>query len=361
MKQLNWRICKKFQVSGLKFQVSAELQTLNIKHQTLNFKLMSYTMRSHIIFGKTERREEVNVYKVTSVTIVSSWKQLTDTADIVLARGVNVFEKYPLHDLFRVGDPVLIRLGYNDDLRDEFTGYLSDISEGVPITLRCENEMFHLKNKTISISRENIQLRELLSDIAPGYMIDCPDGVELGSVRYANVSPAKILDDIREQTGLHSYFDGKTICCGVIYGNKSDVKPVSIHIEKQAVSENLKRKGTGEMNVRVRAISLLKGGKKIQVEAGDKNGTLNTLTYVGIEAKVELEKAATRDLERLKKRGFDGSVELFGIPAMRHGVKTDLSSDLYENLNGVYYVDKVTKTFDDSPKYHQTIEIGDRE
>lgn len=322
---------------------------------------MSYTMRSHITFPKTERREEINIYKVTSVTIESSWKQLTDTADIVLARRVNVFEKYPLHELFRTGDPVVIRLGYNDDLREEFSGYLSDVSEGVPIQLRCENEMFRLKNKTVSISKANIKLRDLLETIAPGYQVNCPDGVELGAVRYANVSPVKILEDIQEQSGLHSYFDGKTLCCGVVYGDKSGIKPVSIHLEKQAVSESLNRKTSSEMQVRIRAISVLKGGKKIQVEVGDKDGSLNTLTYVGIEAKVELEKAAKRDLERRKKQGFDGSVELFGVPAMRHGMKVDLTSVMYENLKGVYYVDKVTKTFDDSPQYHQTIELGDRE
>jgi hypothetical protein len=318
-------------------------------------------MRAHITFPKTERREEINIFKVTSVTIESGWQQLTDTAEIVLARRVNVFEKYPMHTLFRTGDPVLIRLGYNDDLRQEFAGYLTDISEGVPIRLRCENEMFRLKGKTVSISRAGIQLRELLEAIAPGYTIDCPGGVELGAVRYAGISPARILDDIREQAGLYSYFDGKTLCCGVIYGDQSDLKPVRIHLEKQAVSESLNRKASSEMQVRIRAVSLLKGGKKIQVEVGDADGSLDTLTYVGIEATVELEKAARRDLERRKKQGFDGSIELFGIPSMRHGMKVDLSSALYENLKGVYYVDKVTKTFDDSPRYRQTIELGNRE
>jgi len=321
---------------------------------------MSYTMRAHITFPKTEHREEINIYKVNSVTIESSWKQLTDTADITLPRRVNVFEKYPMSELFRIGDPVVIRLGYNDDLIEEFSGYLSDVSEGTPVNLRCENEMFKLKRKTVSISKANIKLRDLLEAIAPGYTIDCPDGVELGAVRYSNVPPTQILKDILEQTGMYSYFDGQTLCCGVVYGNKSGIKPVGIHLEKQAVSESLNRKSSSDMLIRIRAISVLKGGKKIQVEVGDNGGTLNTLTYVGIEAKAELEKAAKRDLESRKKQGFDGSIELFGIPVMRHGMKVELSSVLYENLKGIYYVDRVTKTFDDSPKYRQNIELGDK-
>lgn len=320
---------------------------------------MSYVMCSHIIFPAFRGRRELNVYAVNSVKTENSWKMLTDKAEIVLPRKVRDFRNNRISELLREGDPVEIRLGYNGELHTEFTGYITKVSAGIPVKIQCEDEMYALKRRTVSVSLKGAQLKTLLREIASGYEVDCYDGVELGTVRYSNVTAAQVLEDVVKKTGMRAYFDGKVLRCGKVYGDQSDEPPVNVYLERNAVSEELNRKDGGELKIQVKAISVLKGGKKLEVKVGDAGGTMKQLSYVGITAKAELEKTARADYERLKKKGFDGKVVLFGIPRIVHGQKINLKSELCPELSGTYYVDKVTKEFSDSATYRQTIELGD--
>jgi hypothetical protein len=319
---------------------------------------MTLTMAAHITFPAAGGRSEINLYRVSSVRIESSWKEFTGRAEITLPRNIRLKGNIKYGDLFKSGHPVAIRLGYGEgELPVEFTGYLSDVSEGVPVVLRCEDEMYQLKRGNVSVVSKSITLKELLQKAAPGYEIDCPDA-DLGAVRYANVAPIKILEDIKKEAGFHSCFDGKILRCGVIYSDQSDVKPVNIFLEKNAVSENLNKRAAGD-EVQVKALSIFKNGKKISVEVGMKGGTSVQRTYIGIAVKAELEKQAKADLKKYQAQGFDGSVTLFGIPSVRHGMKMNLKSEFFKNMEGVFYIEGVKKSFD-SGGYRQDVTLGEK-
>ena len=319
---------------------------------------MTLTMAAHITFPATRGRSELNLYRVSSVRIEGSWKDFTGRAEITLPRRVKNFDKFQYEDLFQNGDPVIIRIGYGDgELPVEFAGYLSDVSEGVPVTLRCEDEMYQLKRGSVSVSSPSITLKKLLQEAAPGYEIDCPD-VQFGAVRYANVAPIAILESIKKETGLQSYFDGKVLRCGVFYGDQSDMAPVRVLLEKNVVNENLNKKQVPD-KVHIKAISILTSGKKIEVEVGEKGGATIQRTYINVTDKTELENQAKRDLEKYKAKRVDGSITLFGIPCVQHGMKIDLKSEFYKNIEGIFNIDKVVKTFDESG-YRQEVTLGDK-
>lgn len=321
---------------------------------------MSYAMCAHIIFPAVRGRRELNVFRINSVKVESSWKMLTDTAEIIMPRNVRDFRGEGSFDtLFREGDPVEIRLGYNGELYTEFVGYISKASSGIPVRLNCEDEMYMLKRRTVSVSLKGGSLKALLSAVAPGYEIDCYDGVAVGTVRYSNVTAAQVLEDVAKNTGMRAYFDGKVLRCGKVYGDRTDAAVVAVDVERNAVSEQLNRKDNGETKIQVKAVSVLKGGKKLEVKVGDPGGSVKQLSYIGITVKAELEKLAKADYERLKKKGFDGSVELFGVPRVVHGQRIALRSALCPEMNGTYCVDKVTKEFSDSAAYRQKVEVGD--
>lgn len=321
---------------------------------------MSYTMCAHIIFPAVRGRGELNVYRVNSVKIESSWKMLTDTAEIVLPRRVRDFREAGRFDaLFQAGDPVEIRLGYNGNLYTEFTGYIAVAAMGTPIVLKCEDEMYRLKRRTVSISLPGCDLKTLLKKIAPSYEMDCYEGIGLGSVRYTNVTAAQVLEDVQKNTGQYCYFDGKVLRCGKVYADQADAKPVRVELERNVVSEDLKNAGGADAKIEVKATSILKGGKKLEVKVGDPGGVVKQLSYVGITVKSDLEKKAKSDLERLKKRRFEGKVKLFGIPRAVHGQCLELTSIVWPEMDGMYCIDKVTKEFSDRATYRQVLELGD--
>ena len=81
----------------------------------------------------------------------------------------------------------------------------------------------------------------------------------------------------------------------------------------------------------------------------------------GKTIKVEdLKKFAEDFYESLKKQKYRGGVELFGIPVVRHGMTVDLKSEITPEMNGYYYVEKVTKDFSDDATYRQKLELGGR-
>lgn len=321
---------------------------------------MSYMMCARITFPANDKREELVLHLVSSVKTESSWKMLTDTAEIVFPRKLNVFDKKQLKELLNAGDKVKVELGYGNDLYTEFEGYVVSVSRGIPITLRCEDEMYRLKRKTVSYSAKNGKLKKLLQDVVKGYDVKTNFDAELGAVRYSNMTVAQILDDIRKKTNLYSYFIGKTLYCGNVYTEKAQSEKVRIELENNAVSQDL-NETNGE--AQVKAICIGPNGKKLEASAGTEGGEVYNLTYNERTQKVtvaELKKFAVDFYEGLRKQKYKGGVELFGIPVVRHGMVVELSSIITPEMDGSYYVEKVTKEFSDNATYRQKLELGGR-
>lgn len=322
---------------------------------------MSYTMCSRLTFPATDKREELKMYVVTSVAIQSSWKMLTDTADIVFPRRMKIFNGRNLAESIREGDPVKIELGYNRVLLTEFEGYIQRIGRGIPITLHCEDEMYKLKRKKVSYSKRSVKLGELLKDLCGEYEIVTSFGdTELGAVRYAEMLVSQILEDVKKKTGLYSYFIGKTLYCGNVYTDKMQLPETKIHLERNAVSQDLQQT---EGDYEVTALAILKGGKKLEAKAGTKGAETVNLTYNDKDKTVTVEvlkEFAERYYEGLKKQKYKGGIELFGIPAVTFGQVIDLKSDITPEMDGKYYIEKVTKEFSDNATYRQKVELGGR-
>lgn len=322
---------------------------------------MSYTMCSRITFPATDKRQELKLNFITSVSIQSSWKMLTDTADITLPRKLKIFEGKSLNEYIRLGDPVKIELGYNRVLLTEFEGYIQRIGRGIPITLHCEDEMYKLKRKKVSYSKRSVKLGELLKDLCGEYEIVTSFGdTELGAVRYADMLVSQILEDVKKKTGLYSYFIGKTLYCGNVYTDKVQLPETKIHLERNAVSQDLQQTGG---DYEVTALAILKGGKKLEAKAGTKGAEAVNLTYNDKDKTVTVEvlkEFAERYYEGLKKQKYKGGIELFGIPAVTFGQVIDLKSDITPEMDGKYYIEKVTKEFSDNATYRQKIELGGR-
>lgn len=301
------------------------------------------------------------LHLVNSVHIESSWKMLTDTAEIILPRKLRDFDKKKIEDLFQEGDEVVIELGYNNQLYTEFKGYINKVAKGVPVRILCEDEMYKLKRKNVSVSFKNAKLNDILKAIVPEYKLDTYGDTRIGKVRYSNVTAAQVLEDIQKKVGLYSYFTpDKVLHVGKVYGDDVNIKPVTIYLERNAVAEELEYEKRDNEKIKVKAVSITKGGKKIEVSVGDDGGSVKRLNYPGLVTKIELEQAAKKDYERLRKERLSGNITLFGIPRVQHGMVVDFKSDLYQDRTGRYYIDKVTKDFKDDATYRQVLEMGNK-
>ena len=308
------------------------------------------------MFPESRGRAGFGMRRVSEIHTEKSWKEFTGIAEIVLPRNVRDFKKIEAGKLFEIGDPVTIKFGYGTgEMPTEFEGYISDIADGVPYRLKLEDEMFHLKRGSVTVSKKDISLKQLLETIAPDYQVVCPD-VPLGMVRYSDVAPIAILENLKKELGIYTYFADKIL--HATDGNSQETGMLKILLEKNAISENLNRKSKAEEKVRVKFKSLQRSGKYITYEEGDNYGTIQIRNwpYLTIE---EIKVRTKRIIELQKAKGFDGTITLFGIPRATQGMKVDLKSLFYKNMNGVYYIDKVVKDFS-RDGIRQEITIGNK-
>lgn len=322
---------------------------------------MSYRMCCRLTFGATGKRAEFSLPWVSSISIQSSWKMLTDTAEIILPRKVKRLNGREFHELFQPGDPVKIELGYNNELYLEFEGYILSVNRGVPVIIRCEDEMYKLKRKTVSYSKKSVTLGQLLTDVCKGYEINTSFGdTELGAVRFSKMKVSAILENIKKKTGLYSYFIGKKLYCGNVYSEKNGLPEVPIKLEMNAVSQDLQQM---DGDYEVIATAILTGGKKMEAKAGTKGADTFNLNFNDKDQKVTikvLKEFAERFYKSLSKQKYKGGVELFGIPRVDFGMTMNLTSEINPEMNGKYHIEKVTKEFSDNATYRQKVELGGR-
>lgn len=319
-------------------------------------------MTCRIVFAKTEHRPEIILTQVTEIITDSSWKLLTSTAEITLPRKVKFFDKNKVRDTFRRGDFVTIAFGYNGNNVEEFRGYITEVAADIPIKIKLQDEMWKLKQIPVNFSSPSISLSGLLTAIVPGYKIDALEGVTIGSVRFPKKTVADVLEWLQEDPWkLNTYFkviNGEPVLvCGKYYADDSNVAKVKFDLERNCVSNSLNYIRKDDLFILIKGVSTLKNGSKIEVEFGDKAGQNRQLTHYN-KTKSELEILVRMDYEKYKQDRFDGSFTTFGIPSIKHGQKCDLTSTLYSDRNGIYYIEGVSKSFNRGG-IRQVAKLGD--
>ena len=320
---------------------------------------MTLAMCARITFSR-EGRKDIVILKPSEIEIESSWKLLTDTAIIRLPRNVQYFDKFNVKEVFKRGDAVKIELGYDGNLFTEFTGYITEVSASIPIIIKCQDEMFKVKQIPVNFSAKTIKLNELLTNIIPGYSIDSAEGLQLGKVRFSKTNVGAVLEKLQSDLKIYTYLEPttKTIVSGKIYADNSDQNIVNFNLERNAVSNDLQYRNREDITVKVNGTCIDKG-VKIEYSFGDDPAEKNIEWQFNVKTKPELEVQVKRFYNANKRDGFDGSFTAFGIPRVQHGWKVNLKSLIYPERDGIYYVESVTKTFKKA-EYRQQIKLGNR-
>ena len=286
---------------------------------------------------------------VVKVVIRSSYNELTDTAEIVLPRRYNINGKIndtvKLSSVFAVGDPVQIKLGYDDNNNTEFIGYISEILPQEPFTIKCEDGMYLLKrSKPASRSWTETTLAEVLRYLAPDAVIDVP-GITLKPFYINKANTAKVLETLKEQYGLVAYFRDGVLYVGLPFQDRTVMNDTVIyHLQKNVIQANLVYRTLDSVKLKVNAIGIMPDNSKIEISVGDQDGELRTLHFYNL-SRSELQQQANAKLDELKYEGFQGSFTAFGIPLVKHGQVVDITDDEYSEKNGRHFVEEVVTEF----------------
>ena len=318
-------------------------------------------MNAKVVFKATESHPEFYIRRISEVEIETSWKMICSTAQVVLPRNIKDFNQNKVKDWFKRGDKVEIYLcyGLDEDLILEFSGYITQVSADYPITIKLEDEMWRLKQIPVNFSSKNEKLKSFVQKYVTDYPILIDAEVPLGAVNIKNKTLGEVFKKFQEDLSLYSFIRNGKLVVAKPYSDVTDKIPV-FDLERNCVSNDLNYLSKEERTVKVVAESVqnfAKTKKKLKFELGDPdpkttiNKTLSVTTLNDLQAEVR------RIYDLYKKEGFDGSFTTFGTPSVQHGQKVKITSSLYNDREGVYYIDSIKKKFS-RDGYRQEIELG---
>lgn len=303
----------------------------------------------------------------SEIEIFSTWRRFTDTAKIKLPKALYYYEGDKLKpvqsikDFVKTGDPVKIELGYNNQLFTRFEGYVARSPRPtIPYEIECEDEMWQMKRKEVSVSIEDATVRQILEAAAPGYEIDCPDEF-FGDFSQVRTTPALIFDELRQRGGLYTFFRGKRLVCGLQYVDQKlpDVVP-NLVFGRNVVDSTLKYRTAEDCKVKIYGTSRQKNGTVIRASVGVDGGDIVRRPDRPYRTKKQLEEELNRILSSYKTAGgYSGDIKTFGWPNVVHGQRIRIvDPGIYEKRDSVNFIDSVRITVSVRGGYKQIIEAG---
>ncbi len=302
-----------------------------------------YTLTSYIKITDPSGTNYLDFDFVNEVVIEKSRKTLTNTATITIARRLKILNG-DINTIIKRGSKVEIWLGYDGNLVQEFSGYVSGVGAKIPLVINCQDEMWNLKQNSFTKTWKKVKIAEVVKYVYSGatQVVD----LQLGGFCCKKESTAQVLDKLKKD-GLQCYFlNGVLIVdfAGVVH-NKG--KEVNYDFYQNIIENNLEYKVKDDARIKVIATSKMHTGKKLEVILGDPDGDVHTLHYVNLD-KTELEKIATAEIETLKYEGYKGDFTTFGLPYIEPGDIAVMTDPDYPEHQGAYLTESVKTTFNTS-------------
>lgn len=289
---------------------------------------------------------------VTDISIESGVKELTSTAIIDLPRQLKLGSE-ELRKLVSRRDAVTIQLGYNNELHTEFSGYVTRTDPNIPFRIHCEDDAFLLKEKAVNASLRNPSLSDLLQAIKPAGIDMQVAEMKFGQFRVANTTPAKVLDELRRNYGIDSFFRDKRLYVGVL----PPPKIAEYDFQKNIISGSLEWKEEDESRVTVRALSLSPSNTTEDVTIGSGGEEVKYSFYNMPIA--ELKKRATEIYKNLNYDGYRGSFTTFGSPVVQPADIVSIQDEYIPERSGRYRVQKIQIAFGQQG-YRRVITIAEK-
>jgi hypothetical protein len=307
---------------------------------------------------------------VHDIVIKKSLHNISDIATIklpsiarVLTKGTAYASKVITGTEFKEGDAVNINLGYNGEMANEFSGFVTRCNLNIPLEIECEGYSWLLRRHALSGFQKAVTVKQILENAISGIdpehkiTIRCDVDYPLSNVEYGTSNSFDVISNISK------YSDGCLSCffirpdvlwCGLIYSpyaHGTDVLnagSINYHIGFNTLKSNsLKLRMLANDPVMVQYSKKLSGGQRIS-EASDvfriflrtRNKILNQVSN-----RDALKAFADEKAYRLNYAGYEGSIKTFLQPFAAPGYTAFIIDSRYPGQSGSYLVESVETHF----------------
>ena len=285
---------------------------------------------------------------VEKVSIKRSVELLSDTATITLPG--TVFNKaINIEDKIKVGDAVEIELGYNDDLKPEFKGYLKAIkTDSGSLTLELEDDIYLFRKSVKDEEMKDASVKNILANICSqvgGFSVSCDYDFTYDKFVINNATGYDVLKKIQDEASPNIYLKDKVLHVHPQYAEIFGEARFDFSRNIERDGTDLKYKSEDERKLLVVVEGTDETGATVSVEKGTTGGDKMTLKLPGVSSRRSLEQKAQSVLEQKVYTGYEGSFQAWLVPYVDAGYKVAITDPDYEIKNGTYYVISVETTF----------------
>ena len=289
---------------------------------------------------------ELDMFKINSSCKI----QIPASARLQL-KGSGSGESVQTAKQFNRGDKITVKLGYDNQLETEFTGFISRVNFTSPCEIECEGYEFLLRSSCETKTWAKTTMKEVIQYIIKDTEIILSDHIpEVNFTKFiipANMTKLEALQMVKEKYGMTIFFDDKTLYAGLAY--VLDNGTVKYKLGWNTIKDkDLKYRNADDVSLKIKAVWIKPDNTKIEAEVGDPKGSQRTLFFYNVSSKAELEKLAKEEIQKYKYSGYEGKITTFLQPFVKPGMKGVLMDPKYAERDGTYYITKVKTKADKS-------------
>lgn len=282
---------------------------------------------------------------IDSVKIHKSVETLSDTAIVVLP-GTYINAGIDIESFIHTGDEVTIKLGYDDDLKTEFKGYLKSIqTDDGSITLECEDSLYLWRVPLDDIQLSNISLKALLQKVSSQvsatsgkiYNVVCDYDFNYEKFTFYKASAIDVLKQVQEETKANIYFAEDVLHIHAPYSQIKNAVPVVYDFAVNVEKSDLKYVKATDKNISVEVTCLMPDGENKTVQYGSPKGTTKHKTIAASDV-ASARTAAMSEFNLWCYDGYEGSITGWLEPYVEPTYKVMIRDAEYPMKTGTYYV-----------------------
>lgn len=309
-----------------------------------------YQLDWHIEF-KNPDGKKFQLVLLYSVEIECSVENLVDIAriyvpEMILNNVLDIESKLPR------GTEVVISLGYDNQLYEEFKGFVKEIKNtSGSLLIECEDSIFQFRkpvqNEVQKPSSVSKLAQTMIDQCAPGMTLQCDYDISYEKFVIHQANGFDVLKKLQEETKANIWIDSSTNTLHVHppFMEKNGEVKYSPQQNVQSVSLEYKRAQDRKFEISVESVG--SDGKVKSIKRGVTGGeTVNI--KVGPMSESDMEKIGDAELSKRMADRYEGSIDTWLIPRIKPGATARYEDLDYPAQKGGYYVPTVKTVLSES-------------
>jgi hypothetical protein len=305
---------------------------------------------------------------LASVNIKKSVENLVDTATIVLPESV-LNTVLNIESKINRGTTVTIKLGYDSNLKTEFVGYVTDVTNNSnALVINCEDALFvfrkSVQDKIFKPAPVKLIVQYLVDQVDKSFKVVCDFDFTYEKFTIYKATAFDVLLKLVEELKVNIYFNTelKELHVHAPYFEKGG--QVKYRMQKNVESSSLEYKRSEDKKLEINIECTGKDGKKLIAKAGVEGGDKITRT-VSATSQGDLDKIVANEFLVRSGNRYEGSFTGWLIPYCEPTYSIDFADDDYKDEKGenpkagLYYCTSVETNFSDAGG-SRTIQLGIR-